>query len=160
MPYQMMTQLSKGEEAEAHLDALFAADWEITAVSRDQQRQGIDRVFVSRKSGRQHTVEYKSDWTAGRTENVFIETVSVDTEDKPGWAYASQADWLFYYIPGKSLLCVIDFATLREQLPHWVDECPPAPPIPNQGYNTLGILVPLGEFQKCCKRVIELEAQE
>jgi hypothetical protein len=157
MTYQMKTQLSKGEEAETFIDALFAVDWEISPVSREQQRQGIDRVFTSRKTGRQHSVEYKTDWTAGRTDNVFVETVSVDSEDKPGWAYASRAEWLFYYIPGKNLLCVTDFVALREQLPRWIAEYPPAPPIPNEGYNTLGILVPLEEFCKYCKRVINLE---
>ncbi len=156
MTYQMKAQLSKGEEAEALIDALFAVEWQISLASRSQQRRGIDRIFVSRKSGQQHAVEYKTDWTAGRTENIFIETVSVDAEDKPGWAYASQADWLFYYIPGKNLLCVMDFAALRAQLPRWVAECPPAPPIPNEGYNTLGILVPFDEFQKYCKRIVQL----
>jgi hypothetical protein len=154
--YRMDRQLAKGEQAEEILDNFFADRFHIVPATRTQQRQGIDRVFTHRTTGQPFTVEYKTDWTAGRTGNVFIETVSVDASGKPGWAYASQADWLAYFIPGRGLICLIRFDILRQHLPQWRQTCPPAPPIPNRGYNTRGILVPLDEFRRRCQRVFHI----
>jgi len=142
----MADQLAKGEAAEAMLDHYFASRCQIQPATRAQQRQGIDRIFTHRQSGKCYTVEYKTDWTAARTGNAFIETVSVDTQGTPGWAYSSQADWLAYFIPDHRAIYLVAFADLRAQLPQWLATCKAAPPIPNHGYHTLGILVPLATF--------------
>lgn len=153
MTYEMKRQLARGEEAELRLDRHFADRFEICTVTRKQQRQGIDRIFVQHKSQRRYLIEYKTDWTAGRTGNVFIETVSVDTKSIPGWAYSSQSDWLIYYIPKQQRAFILSFVTLRSLLPAWIQKYKAAPPIPNRGYNTLGILVPLSVFEFTCQKV-------
>lgn len=152
-PYEMSYQLQKGEAAEAQLDCHFATRFQITQATRAQQRQGIDRVFTKHATGDSYTIEYKTDWTAGRTGNAFVETVSVDTEEIPGWAYTSQAEWLAYFVPDRSTVYLLQFTQLRQQLPHWLGICKVAPPIPNQGYNTLGILVPLAEFAQIADKI-------
>lgn len=152
-PYQMAQQLRKGEAAEVHLDRHFADRFRIMPATREQQRQGVDRIFIKRSTGHSYTVEYKTDWTAGRTGNAFIETVSVDSEQIPGWAYSSQAEWLLYFVPVRLTIYLITFADLRAQLPHWLATCKAAPPIPNAGYHTLGILVPLIEFAHVASRI-------
>jgi hypothetical protein len=152
----MKQQLSRGEAAEHRLDNHFADRFDITPATREQQRRGIDRIFQHRETGARYTIEYKTDWTAASTGNAFVETVSVDAQGKPGWAYASQADWLIYYVPGQHRIYIMSFTALREQLPRWVERCRNAPPIPNQGYNTLGILVPLREFARHCQKIEEL----
>jgi hypothetical protein len=149
----MTTQLARGESAEAWLDRYFTLRCDIQLASRAQQRQGIDRLFTHRITGLTYTVEYKTDWTAARTGNAFIETVSVDTEKIAGWAYTSQAEWLVYFIPGRATIYLIAFAALRAQLPRWLVTCPAAPPIPNRSYHTLGILVPLSQLAQVASAV-------
>lgn len=158
MAYNMNWQLARGEDAERRLDRHFANRFHIAPATRAQQRQGIDRHFKPRRTvqnspGAAFTVEYKTDWTAARTGNAFIETVSVDSQGIPGWVYTSRADWLAYYVPGLHRVYLITFAALRARLPAWRHRHPPAPPIPNGSYNTLGILVPLNEFARTCQKI-------
>lgn len=151
--YSMTQQLAKGAGAEARLDRHFADRFQIEPATHNQQRQGIDRRFTHRESGIIYTVEYKTDWTAGRTGNAFVETVSVDRERTPGWAYSSQAEWLVYFVPKRLTIYRIAFTDLRARLPLWLATCKPAPPIPNHGYHTLGILVPLCEFAQVADHI-------
>ena len=153
MVYQMGRQLARGEEAERQLDAHFADRFVIIPATREQQRQGIDRVFTQRKSGKPYLIEYKTDWTAGRTNNAFIETISVDTLNIPGWAYSSTAEWLIYFVPHRKQIYIAHFAKLRESLEDWIKQYGPAKAIPNQDYHTWGVPVPLDKFVKCCSKV-------
>ncbi len=152
--YQFKEQLSKGEASEHKLDTIFATDYDITPVGMDLQRKGIDRIFNRKDNGAIYKVEYKTDWTAQRTHNVFIETISVDKNRKPGWAHSSQADVLIYYIPGDELIYIICFSSLRAKLHIWKNF--PEKKIPNNGYNTIGLLVPLSEFEKIAQQVISI----
>lgn len=122
----------------------------VSPATGEEQRQGIDRHFSLPL-----TVEYKTDATAVRTHNAFIETVSVDTAGKRGWAYTSEADVLVYYIPGDELLYIVRFSRLRARLPHWLDLFP-SRRIPNRGYHTVGLLVPLEELEECADVVISV----
>lgn len=155
MTYQFATQLKQGQAYEELLDARFADVYIIQPATPQQQRQGIDRVF--RPRSRPHEllyVEYKADRTAVRTGNAFVEIVSVDTANKPGWAITSAADWLMYLVPGEAeVLYIIRFADLRRQLPHWQRTCEQRR-IPNDGYHTVGLLVPLDEFERIAYAVI------
>jgi hypothetical protein len=154
-PYDMFEQLAKGELAEAHIDRFYAGIFHTTPATRAEQRTGIDRHYTHKETGKSHTIEIKTDWTATRTGNAFIETTSVDTMDIPGWAYSSQAEWLFYYLPDQNELCVITFAALRQQLPDWIDEYPERV-ARNATYHTKGILVPLAVFKIHCAIIREL----
>lgn len=153
--YDFDKQLARGDKGEAFLDAFFSRHYHITRATRAQQREGIDRFFVSKETGSRMSVEYKTDTTAARTHNAFVETVSVDTTGRPGWAYASKAEYLIYYIPGDELIYVMPFAVLRKQLPRWVQEHKPKA-IPNRGYKTHGICVPLDEFERYADVVISV----
>lgn len=152
--YNFNKQLAKGEDSEAKLDTIFALDYIIERVNRDLQRKGIDRIFTRKRTGAVLKIEYKTDWTAAKTGNAFVETVSVDRENKPGWAYSSQADRLIYYIPGDELIYIIAFAILRAQLAAWKKYKTRS--IPNDGYNTIGILVPLREFEHIAEQVLPI----
>lgn len=150
--YAFQEQLAKGEESEDELDQLFGKWYCIQAATMEQQRAGIDRIFTRKDNGHVSKIEYKTDWTAGRTHNAFVETVSVDTNNKPGWAHSSQADYLIYFVPGDCLIYIIAFANLRKRLPYWQKF--PTRTIENKGYKTLGILVPLAEFERIATQVI------
>lgn len=173
MTYNMQQQLAKGEEAELLLDRHFSDRFTIEPATRDQQRQGIDRIFTktvsphpgsqsrevserAQSTAKSYFIEYKTDWTAGRTGNAFIETVSVDTMNVLGWVYTSQSEWLIYYIPIKLKIYIVRFSTLREQLDLWIERYGPEKAIPNNGYFTRGITVPIREFAECASKIEEL----
>ncbi len=151
----MQEQLSKGEEAELLLDNHFSDRFLIQPATREQQRQGIDRIFTLRTTHKSYPIEYKTDWTAGRTGNAFIETVSVDTMNILGWVYTSQAEWLLYYVPAREVIYILRFSALRERIEHWIEEYGPEKAIPNDGYFTRGIVVPLEKVQECASKIEE-----
>jgi hypothetical protein len=156
MTYSFRQQLSRGAQGESVLDAYFADRWIITPASPSEQRHGIDRWFVSRTNpSRRVAIEYKTDRTAGRTHNAFIETVSVDTAGKLGWAYTSAAQMLLYYVPEEAQIYIIQLVNLRRALHGWLDRYPKRY-IPNEGYHTHGVLVPLTELQATARQVVSV----
>ncbi len=146
MVYDFKRQLRQGEAYEHHLDALFAKEYAIVPVTREEQRCGLDRIFTRRSDGKVFTVEYKADSRAGRTGNAFIETVSVDTTNKPGWATSSQADILIYLITAPETIYCIQLSKLRAKLASWQRKYRQVA-VNNDGYRTLGLLVPLHELE-------------
>lgn len=153
MTYDFRTKLQEGLRSEEFLDRLLSSDYRIKPASKSQQRQGIDRIITHIQTGQRWRVEYKTDQTAGNTGNAFVETISVDSRLKLGWAVTSESDLLFYYIPADGLIYVIPFEKLRTQLPRWLRTYP-VRSIPNRGYSTHGILVPLHEFEALAQEVI------
>lgn len=141
MVYDFNHQLGEGEQGEAFLDAfLQSRGHSIRSATRDEQRQGIDRVITT-PHGEVWKVEYKTDFKAVQTGNAFIETVSVDSADKFGWALTAQADYLIYYLPGQTIY-VLPFKNLHWALPGWIRDYPQRK-ARNNGYDTHGVLVPL-----------------
>lgn len=153
MTYNFDAQKARGDAGEAFLDCWFADTYNIRPATREEQRRGIDRIFRHRQTAERLAVEYKTDYKAARTGNAFVETVSVDTAGKTGWAYSSEADYLIYYVPGDELIYVLTLETVRRELPRWVQEYPPRA-ARNEGYATHGVLVPLDEFEKYAEAVI------
>jgi hypothetical protein len=151
--YDFDTQIEIGRKAESFLDDFFYQEYEITEATPEQQRLGVDRFFTKRDTGETFAVEYKCDYKAGKTGNAFVETVSVDTRALPGWAYTSQSEWLIYLIPSPLTIYAIRFDSLRAELPKWVQNYPKRS-IPNKGYRTHGLLVPLSEFEAIADAVI------
>lgn len=153
--YTFDTQLRQGAQGEHRLDAFFAHDWHITPATAIEQHQGIDRHFVHRASGEALTVEYKTDYTAARTHNAFLETVSADTPpEKLGWVYTCQADYLLYYVPGEGLIYVLRPERVRHFVGHWSHWGRPAVGIPNSGYRTWGFVVPLRVLERLAVAVL------
>jgi hypothetical protein len=155
-PYNFDDQLAHGERGEALLDRFFSRWFGIEPATPEEQRRGIDRHFHHLTSHNAFTVEYKTDHTATRTGNAFIETVSVDTAQKAGWAFTSQADRLLYYVPGNGVVYVLKMATVRAQLPVW-QRAYEVREVPNNGYHTHGLLVPLEELEQIAERVLACE---
>jgi hypothetical protein len=135
-----------GIVGETFLDDLFAKNYEVKQVSREDQRKGIDRYFTNRKNNKTFSVEYKTDYRAAETGNAFIETVSVDSAGKVGWAEKSQAKYLVYYIPQLNTIYCLELSAIREQLTRWT-ETYPTRTARNDGYSTHGVLVPLDELR-------------
>lgn len=147
MSYEFQKQLAEGMSGEEYLDGKFAAWYTITPATRGEQRQGIDRWFIRKSDGERFSVEYKTDRTAGRTGNAFVETVSVDTAHRPGWAYTSKARYLVYYIPEPETTYILPMAHIRFHVDTWRKTYPERR-IPNGSYQTVGVLVPLDVFER------------
>jgi hypothetical protein len=152
--YDFAQQLAIGEAWEDRLDAFFLERFpvRILRASREEQRKGIDRLFVSRISGAIDTVEYKADTLAGRTGNAFVETVSVSSTGRPGWALASQAKYLVYLVTEPETIYFVAMAALRAKLPVWKRLYREAA-AQNDGYETRGLLVPLDELERIAVQV-------
>ncbi len=152
--YRFDRQLARGAEGEAQLDDHFAQWFRILPVSLADQRRGIDRVFVDDKAGKVFSVEYKTDRRASQTGNAFIETVSQESATRrvAGWAYTCQADYLVYYCPEPDVIYVLRPAVLKSAAQTWAARYP-LRDIPNDGYVTRGVLVPLWELEKIAVKV-------
>jgi len=140
-------QLEKGEIYETTLDEFYSQWFQIKHVSLAAQKMGIDRVFTSIVDGTKYTVEYKGDERASRSGNAFVETMSVDTSGKKGWAYTSCAQVLVYFIVKEKYVIRFDMNTIKLYVKEWTKKyC--SGKADNLNYNTYGVCVPLTEFKK------------
>ncbi len=153
MIYDFKKQLQLGEKAEIVLDGYFSESFFISPVSMELQRQGIDRIYE--KNHHEFRVEYKMDTIAHRTGNAFIETVSVDSHQKKGWAYTTKADFIFYYLSCVATVYVLKVEDLQKNLSTWVSTYKNTT-ADNGRYRTHGVLVPLSEIEKISK-IIQLQ---
>ncbi len=150
--YGFKEQLAMGESGEARLDRYFSKWYEVTPVSIDLQRDGIDRKF---KRGSAVTyAEYKTDSRTATTGNIFVETMSVDTIGKLGWAWTCKADMLMY-LALPNTLYIVDPLNVRDCIEFWQSAFG-IRKVKNKGYKSHGIPVPVKEFEKICESVREI----
>jgi hypothetical protein len=155
MTYTFLKQFAFGRKYENLLDEAFADRFVIKASTRAQERQGIDRIFTERSSGSTYTIQYKADKTAARTGNAFVETVSVDTQKKPGWALTCQADFIIYYVVDVGPAYILKPKDIKGRLARWRNQYGERR-IPNKGYNTIGLIVPLREFENLAVATVNI----
>lgn len=146
--YDFTEQLQKGEGYEAVLDRHYSKTYKIQHVSMSAQKSGIDRTWTD-ENGLRFSIEYKADDRAATSGNVFIELVSVDNTQKAGWAKTSCAQVLVYYIPPKNKAYLIPMLVLKNLTIEWEKKYS-RKIIPNNGYNTEGVIVPIDEFGQYC----------
>lgn len=153
MVHNFKDSLEYGEGVELILDGFFEPWFDITPVTPDQQRLGVDRIFTKLSTGERFSVEYKADRQAHETRNVYIETVSVRKEgkdEKLGWAYTSTAQRLLYFIPGSGIVYILDMIAIRDKLPAWTKKYRTVE-ADNGDYVGEGILVPVAELDKLAR---------
>lgn len=157
--YNFEEQLNIGLDGESNIDK-FCVRWcYVYPAGMELQRMGIDRILINRETGTPITIEYKTDWTTFNTGNIFLETISVDTTNKPGWLYSSKAGVLVYYIPQTGKLYTVRFSKLRAYFIPRVDNYRKVS-ANNGTYNTWGILVPLNEFEKVCESINNIKPEQ
>jgi hypothetical protein len=139
-------QFKRGKDVEAFLDDFFRfRGWYIEQTTAHEERALClgDRHFS--KGDQKLTIEYKSGIQTFYSGNVFLETISVDTQGKPGWVYTCKADYIFYaaLLNGKILVFKPDY--LRSVIDDLKTRFREVPTSNNQnkGYNTHGVIVPL-----------------
>lgn len=156
--FSFQEQLTKGQDAERILDRHFIGKFHIIEATPAEQREGIDRWFVSRETAARFSVEYKTDWRAGDTHNAFVETISVDSSQKLGWVYTSKAYRILYFVPGDDLVYVFKTSSLRARVEIW-SKTLPVRKAKNDGYWTHGVIVPLSEFERHAEFVLTVVGQ-
>lgn len=149
MTHNFEERLGVGEKYEKDLDAFFEPFFEVQPVQMNMQKLGVDRIFTHRKNGQRYSIEYKTDIRCKDTGNLYIETISVDKDNKLGWAYTSTAQRIIFHIPGDKVIFV-DTLNLRDIMPKWVDKYPQAE-AKNELYSGFGILVPVMVVAKIAK---------
>lgn len=113
--YNWDTQLKIGEAGESILDAFMCPSYfdRVEKVCNYWWREnGVDRFAYFGEF--KVSVEYKTDFRAAETDNLFLEVTRNTSTEAPGWFKTSLAQRLYYYIPPKGLIIEYDLATLKE----------------------------------------------
>lgn len=153
-------QFKRGKDVEAWLDKFFQRrGWKITQTTPYEERvlRLGDRRFW--KDGRCLRVEYKSGIQTFYTGNIFLETVSVDTANKPGWVYTCKADVIFYATLLNKKILVLRPDKLRGQMETLKVKFREVATKhhQNDNYNTHGLIVPFVYAEKwLAERVIRV----
>lgn len=145
-PYNFYTQRAIGHAGEAVIcDWLNSQGWQLRPATDAEQRQGIDfwGCFPSKGAT---SFEIKTDRRAHRSGNAFIELESSNKTGKLGWLFTCEADVILYWIPGLDLVLWMQPDNIRNAYQDWKDLYS-LRQIPNDGYYTTGLIVPLESFQ-------------
>ncbi|MEK4798049.1 hypothetical protein NYE37_03845 [Thermoactinomyces sp. FSL K6-2592] len=146
--HSFQEKLKEGEAFERELDNHFSKWYQIEKVNiKTQRKMGIDRIFKNRFDGKIIKVEYKADSAAGKTGNIFVETISNSKSGAEGWAIKCQADIVIYFIPMTGELIAVRPIDILLNLPRWIATYKKAPAF-NSSYRSFGRLVPIEEFKK------------
>ncbi len=143
MHHEFHRSLAIGKEGEEQVDAIMGKWWHIKKVLLPADKAGTDRVLTLKKCSEcTMRAQYKMDDAATTYGNLFIEFVSVDNTNAPGWAVKCDADWLCVWLPRENILYVLCVAMLKIWAPAWASVMKADwKTIPNAGYNTLGVAV-------------------
>jgi hypothetical protein len=121
--------LELGRQGEEILDAVFGPDFIIVKATAAHQRQGVDRFLINRKDGTViHRVDYKCDFTAGRTGNLALEHVSVVRKGQhraAGSVHTTIAELIISYVPALELAFILEVSALRLAWPDIMRLFPP-----------------------------------
>jgi hypothetical protein len=164
MTFTDKDQFKNGKDVEAWLDSFFRSrGWIITQTTPHEERVLClgDRHFIKERITL--LIEYKSGIQTCYTGNIFLETVSVDTQNKPGWVFTCRADYIFYaaLLNGEILIFTPDH--LRESIPELRRLFREVKTAHNQndGYNTHGLIVPLRYAEEhLALKIIDIQLED
>lgn len=144
-------QFRNGKGVEQFLDGYFRRLGYVIHQTTPYQERALclgDREFT--RGGERLFIEYKSGIQTYYTGNVFLETISVDTTNTPGWVYTCQADLIYYacLLNGKILVFLPEFLRANiDDLKQRFKEVKTGKK-QNQNYDTHGVIVPLDYAEK------------
>jgi hypothetical protein len=93
--YEFEKQLNFGLAGEWVMDRYHEPYYYVEDGSEADDRRGIDKWY--HRDGKRYGVQIKTDGLAQKYGNIIFETISVDTYDKPGWAFTSECDVMIFY---------------------------------------------------------------
>jgi hypothetical protein len=145
--YNFHDQLHKGVSGEQRLNLYFSKWFDIKPPAH---RNGqTDRIFVSKIEKRRFHIQYKCDEHTKKTGNVFLETVSVDYNNTPGWLYTYDDELKLIYYAVPKIIYFADMGVIKSHYIPIVNQYREVPVL-NEEYITRGILVPIGDFGDHC----------
>ena len=147
-------QLRIGKKYESILDKYFSRWYEIKPVTLDEERSlGIDRRFI-RPDKSIVSVEYKTDFVAQHTGNIFIEIAVVQNSGTSvlGWALKTKADFICYYVVPDTII-IFNGPKLVAESERWQQY--PERKVFNDGYYAVGHLVPHVEMTDVIVRILK-----
>lgn len=104
------------DDAEAVVKYL-SNNWEVYPASHKDEYRGIDYWIQHKRCDKYFlSIEVKSDRKASSTGNAFIETIQDVEDDRLGWAYYCEADFIFYYLPLRGSVIIVSPDKLRKHL--------------------------------------------
>jgi hypothetical protein len=138
-------QWISGSEVAEFLDDWYAErGWSIEPTTRHEERDLClgDRHF--RRGNKHYLIEYKSGIQTFYTGNLFLETISVDSQGKLGWVYTCRADFIFYAMLLNHKILVFRPVFLRDQITNLKAQFRETKTRNNQNdtYDTHGLIVP------------------
>ncbi len=157
-------QWKSGSDVADFLDRFFGQrGWRIEPTTRHEERDLClgDRHF--RRENMHYTVEYKSGVQTFYTGNVFLETISVDTEAKRGWVYTCAADYLFYAALLNEKILIMLPEKLRAEIEALKAQFRTVKTGKgqNETYNTHGVIVPLDYAERfLTKQIIMINGEK
>ena len=144
--YNFKQQLKIGKKGEHILDIFFKNKFHIKQVSlQTELEEGIDRIFINKKSGKKFSVEYKRDDMALKTGNLFIETLSNSSNGKLGWIFWSQSYRVMILVGG--IIYSLKTEELREYIKKEGDRYKERS-CKNKTYYSVGKLMPIKDLVK------------
>lgn len=152
--HDFKASLARGKKMEKKVRELFESSFTVAKATTDEQWKGIDftaRIRIENGAGVWKGVEVKYDERSMETGFVFVELYSNEQSGRKGWAYTCKAHLLVLVTPipefkQDAMLYFIDPKELKSRLEDWqskyeVRRCQ------NEGFNSVGLLVPLSEFE-------------
>lgn len=153
--YSFAEQLALGKIQELALDKHFREKGLIVVEKDDleTQRRGIDRIIVDPNTGNSWAVEYKADFAAGKTGNIFLEMI---VDRKAGWVLTTEADTIVYLIVDTGKIYVISTVKLRENVSEFINTLRWAT-VRNERYVAYGMLLPTTILARIASKVLRLD---
>jgi hypothetical protein len=139
-------KIKQSEEDNKALDKFFSQWYDILRMELPVDKIGIDRLWTDKERRVRYSVEYKADRRTAETGNAFVETVSVDKTNAPGWVYTCAAQFLVYYVPQWNKAWVMSTIAIKNKVDDWKKKYKTYPAANENGYQTFGIAVPFKEF--------------
>jgi len=151
--YDFKEQLKRGQGQERVIaDFLRSRGWKVRMAEMADQKLGKDMWLEVSMFPGAISVEVKSDSLAHKTNNMFVETVSVGRYhggefrvEKRGWLYTTEAEYLIYHVVKSGAIMVFEPEALRR----FVEERPGtyrSVDVRNRGYSGRGLLVPIADI--------------
>lgn len=138
--------VNRSEEHNKKLDSFFSKWYEIIRMPLTTDKIGIDRLWSDKETHVKYSVEYKADERTADTKNAFVETVSVDKTNAPGWAYTCAAQFIVYYIPQWNKAWIMNTIAIKNRVEEWKQKYRQVKAVNENGYTTYGIAVPFSDF--------------
>ncbi len=157
--HDFKNKLSESFIFSSKIDEWYKQHWNVSDIinyekDKQMQKQGIDKGVVINST--LYTIEEKcreAKYFKYWDKDILIETISMTSNDTPGWIYTSKADILsYYFISNRASEIYLYLFPMKDWLmPWWIKNCYKYETVPdkiacNRTYNTISKPVPFKDI--------------